>query len=618
MGLLQQAVITYDTFQNMAGVYKEGEVPLAPIGHNTTKVDAEITIDRDGRFVSASPVAKEDSTTVIPVTENSSGRTSKPCPHPLSDNLEYLSSINPEKHMLYMTRLEEWEKSEYTHPKLLPILTYVKCSTIIRDLVTAGIIELDKEGKVSKPRCFIRWRVLLDDETPDECWKDKTLFEAHTNYVRFLLKEGNKDICMVSGKREVLAEQHIKGIVPNFGNAKLISDNDKANFTYRGRFTDSAQAVYVSFEASQKAHNALKWIISNQGSIQGERTFVCWCPQGIEVPKPMRPLNSIRGSVLEKKRLLLPDYKKELKDTLNGWKSKIPSGKSSSVVIAAFDAATTGRLAQTYYTELEANDFLERLYQWDLWCCWPYRLGDIQSPTLIQIINSAFGTERGEKGNSVLKTDDKIIRQQMQVLLHCRVDRARIPESMVRLLVEKVSNTHFKEEKNREKVLHTACAVLRKYLYDKYKEEWEMALNPDRMDRSYQFGRWLAVAEKVERATYQKDESREPNAMKLQNIFCRRPQSIAAELEKQLEKAYFPRLKPGSRNYYKNVFGEIAEKLDSFPDTELDQPLDSTYLMGYYLQRNELNRWNDNKDEFAEESDEIERTDGISDDTDKE
>jgi CRISPR-associated protein Csd1 len=608
MGLLQQAVVTYDTFQNMAGIYNDGEVPLAPLGHNTTKADAEITIDRDGLFVSASAVGREDNITIIPVTEKSSGRTSKANAHPLCDNLEYLSSISAEKHMLYINDLEEWANSEFSHPKLMPILTYVKRGTIIHDLMSAGVIELDGDGNVSKPKCFIRWRVLMDDGSPDECWKDKTLFEAHINHLRSLSEEGNKGICMISGDSAVLADQHIKGIVSLFANAKLISDNDKTNFTYRGRFEDSEQALSVSFEASQKAHNALKWVVSNKGVIQGGRMFVCWCPQGIEMPSPMRTLRQVREAGAENKRRDFPDYKNELRETLNGWKSKIPSGKISTVVLAAFDAATKGRLAQTYYTELEANDFLNRLYSWDLWCCWPYILGGFYSPSMMQIINSAFGVEKEERGKTSLKADDKVISQQMQILLHCRVDCARIPESIIHLLVEKASNTHFKEGKNREYVLHTACAVLRKHLYDKYKEEWEMALNPDRMDRSYQFGRWLAVAEKVERATYQKDEAREPNAIKLQSIFCRRPQSIAAELEKQLEKAYFPRLRPGSRQYYKNLFGEIAEKLSCFPESELNQPLDSTYLMGYYLQRNELYKKKGDKGESDMETGEPDDT----------
>ena len=74
-----------------------------------------------------------------------------------------------------------------------------------------------------------------------------------------------------------------------------------------------------------------------------------------------------------------------------------------------------------------------------------------------------------------------------------------------------------------------------------------MALDSSKQDRSYQFGRLLAVMEKVERDTYTDNENREPNAIRQMSVFCRRPMYVAANLEKQLEQAYLPRLRPGSR-----------------------------------------------------------------------
>ena len=115
-----------------------------------------------------------------------------------------------------------------------------------------------------------------------------------------------------------------------------------------------------------------------------------------------------------------------------------------------------------------------------------------------------------------------------------------------------------------------------------------MALEPEKKDRSYQFGRLLAVMEKAERDTYDSSEGREPNAIRLQSIFCQRPMSTADNLEKQLERAYFPRLKPGSRIWYKNLMGRIMSIISEFPQEDWNKPLDATYLMGYYLQRSAL------------------------------
>ena len=112
---------------------------------------------------------------------------------------------------------------------------------------------------------------------------------------------------------------------------------------------------------------------------------------------------------------------------------------------------------------------------------------------------------------------------------------------------------------------------------------------------SYQFGRLLAVMEKVERDTYGSSEDREPNAIRLQSVFCQRPMATAGALEKQLERAYFPRLKPGSRIWYKNLLGQIMAAISAFPQEDWNKPLTETYLMGYYLQRNALyTKKNDN------------------------
>lgn len=81
----------------------------------------------------------------------------------------------------------------------------------------------------------------------------------------------------------------------------------------------------------------------------------------------------------------------------------------------------------------------------------------------------------------------------------------------------------------------------------------------------------------------------------MQSIFCQRPMYAANHLEKQLERAYFPRLTPGVRIWYKNLIGQIMQIISTFPQQEWNRPLDDSYLMGYYLQRSALyTKKNDN------------------------
>ena len=96
----------------------------------------------------------------------------------------------------------------------------------------------------------------------------------------------------------------------------------------------------------------------------GGRTFLCWNPQGIQVCHATACFGN-RGQI----KTVPSDYRRELKNTLDGMRSQLPE-QSGGVVVAAFDAATSGRLSVTYYNELQGSDYLQRLHDWDEHCCW--------------------------------------------------------------------------------------------------------------------------------------------------------------------------------------------------------------------------------------------------------
>ncbi|MGN1350786.1 MAG: type I-C CRISPR-associated protein Cas8c/Csd1 [Anaerovoracaceae bacterium] len=587
MGLLQKACETYEWHSDRVGVIYEGREPLAPMSHMITNSNIEITIDQNGRFQHAAEVEKTDSKIIIPVTEDSAGRTSAPCPHPLCEQLCYLASYDEKKHSLYTEQLERWTNSSFSHPKLKPVLEYIKKGTILQDLSASGVIKLDETGKPEKEKLLVRWVVNgLGEAVSGPCWTDQFLFQAFEEYYASLqnLRKDAKNICMISGKEDVSAKQHPKGIVSFFGNAKLISANDTSGFTYRGRFREDWQAGTVSYEASQKAHSALRWLASNQGVYIGERIFLCWNPKGNYVPDPWNPLPLDQSKPISNPS----EYKEALEKTLYSYQYKLPED-SGDVIIAAFDAATTGRLSVTYYNELRGSDFLQRLHDWDSICCWYNGPFGVQSPSLKTIVESAFGTQRTELNRTVLRADERVMKQQLQRLLACRVDQAGIPSDIEKLLVERASNPMAYDRSVYAKLLWTACAVVRMYHSRKGKKEvWEMSLDKGKHDRSYQFGRLLAVMEKIERDTYQEEERREPNAIRLQSVFCQRPMHIARTVNDQLKRAYLPRLHPVSRTVYNKLIGEIMEQINEFDEAEWNKPLKDTYLMGYYLQRNEL------------------------------
>lgn len=574
MGLLQRAVETYDNHRRLVGQIRDGHAVLAPISHIVTAAGLEITLDPEGHFVNASNVSEPK--IIIPATEGSAGRTSAPCAHPLCEQLGYLLPQNEVKYSLYVEQLTQWEQSAHTHPKLTAILRYIKGGTLQEDLISAGVLKLNRAGKPEDDKKLVRWRVL--GEGTQECWQDRELFEAFAKFYATITKSPTQ-LCMITGEEMAVAEQHPKGIIPIKGNAKLISANDGTGpFTYRGRFTEEWQAATVGYETSQKAHNALRWLVQEQGVKFGNRTFVCWNPKGKTITPIAMPFMPAAEPIFEPS-----NYKLALKKTLERMKAEFSA--DDGVVLAAFDAATTGRLAVTYYNEWQCHDFLERLQEWDATCCWKDTHYGIKSPALWQILNCAFGTVHTEKGVSRLKADDGVMRQQMQRLICCRLERLPIGGDIVKALVSRASHPQAWEPQIWEHILSTACAVIRKYRYDRFKEEWKMALEPDKIDRSYQFGRLLAVMEKVERDAYDGSEGREPNAIRQQSVFCQRPMYTANNLEKQLTQSYFPRLNPEKRTFYRNLLCRIMDNISRFPQENWNQPLTDSYLMGYYLQR---------------------------------
>jgi len=577
MGLLQKALETYEAMEGLVGRYEEGkEEPLAPIGHIVTRAQIEITIDADGRFISAKPADKEKKI-IIPVTEESSGRTSSPAAHPLCEQLGYLLGDDEVKFDLYINNLTQWCQSAYAHLKAKAVLTYVQQRTLRSDLMNAGISP-DKE------KDMICWRVLgfgISDRSA--VWEDVDLMKAYSSYY-LSQKQGETNLCMLTGEDTHITWQHLKGAFSLNGNAKIISANDSANFTYRGRFAEPKEAASVGYLASQKAHNALKWLISTQGTVQGGRAFVCWNPQGRVVPQPTLPF-----SFQFEEEETLPDYqsyRQDLQRRLAGYCDQWQS--EEQVIIAAFDAATTGRLAITYYNEMLGSDFLDRLVYWDKTCCWKDDYHGVQSPLLYNIIAFAFGTPRGENGK--VEPDDKLIAPQMQRLLSCRIDQAAFPLDMMRALVVKAGNLQIYNKTNRNKLLCITCAAIRKYYIDHKKGDFELALEPERKDRSYQWGRLLAVLEKIERDTYDTDEKREPNAIRMQSVFVKRPGYAFMVIMEQLKNAYYPRLHMNLRIKYDRLIGEIMEQIQLSLEKPEDygKPLTETYLPGYYLQKSAL------------------------------
>lgn len=606
MGLFQKAVETYDNMKSLAGAEsEERKAALAPIGFITTGVQIEITVTEDGEFRGAEQIfdISEDSEEkspkpkkkiIIPVTEKSLKRTNTAAtsPHPLCDKLMYMCPENKESYEAYLEQLQDWCDSEFACPKIKAILKYVKKGTIQADIASVGKIKVKKDT-------FVCWRVLSTDcAEPEEVWKSRSVIDSYINYYQSKIDASpEKALCYVSGELIMPADKHPGGVVP--GNAKLISSDDKNNFTYRGRFADDSEALTVGFISSQKAHNALKWVVSNDGFRCGDRMFVCWNPKG---KKTKNPFASLFPDFSEAEENPTPtNYREILAKTVLGYKNNFKP--EDETVTAVFEAASKGRLSVCYYSEMKAEDFLERLRFWDETTAWLHRTFGVTSPNLRNIADAAYGVPRTIGENQTVETDEKVLAIAMQRLLLCRLEKAPFPADIMRSAVQKCSSLQLYDKLNREKQLFTTCAIIKKYIYDRFKEEWNMALEPEKKNRSYQFGRLLAVLEKAERGAFDNSEKREPNAIRMWSLFVKRPMYATTVIIEQLKNAYYPRLEPGKRGYYDKLIEGIMRVISEFPENEIGKPLGEEYLMGYYLQKDALcqKKNNDNDDNESED-----------------
>ena len=646
MNYVNELIDLYNKNQDKIGVIEyRGDIPyvLLPPFHTTVTAQITVTIDQNGNFMRAELVVQDDKMTIIPVTEKSGSRTAGKEPHPLCDNLRYLAGDYKDYYKddgvcneLYMSQIEKWEKSTYSHEKVKAIYLYLKKATLIKDLVEQKIIKLndnnqidDKENMegIVQTKAFVRFIIRstgenLHREIPDECWKDRTLQDCYIKYVRS--QEREKGMCYLTGNMESISYLHSKKIRNEGDGAKLISANDSQNFTYRGRFANREEAVAVGSETSQIVHNTLKWIIRKQGAFFDTMTIVTWESDQLSMPKWNMDTESIiteyENEQEENDWDSWDDDWSEEEDVsdgnpitaekfykaLNGYGKKVDN--TSNMILLAFDAATPGRLAMIENVTLDTVRYLKNIEKWHNDCNWIHEKWKdgkrIQFWGMVGVRDIAdilFGIENKGKLSIVDGNGKKLYAEVAKRLLPCIWYGSNIPYDYVNLAVVKASNPlTYKERKNWERVLTLACSMVKKNEKDRNKEEWNVALDKSAKDRSYLYGRLLAVADRIEYMTYDaKDNGRITNAKRYMSTFSQRPYETWKVIEENIQ-PYLAKLDVVKRKYYENLLSEICNLFDIDKFKE-NKKLDGLYLLGFHSQEYDLRFKKENSEEKKEE-----------------
>lgn len=623
MSWLQQL---YETYEQCSKVpeFTTGEKALLPICHTTQNAHIEVILDGEGHFQHARVLSKEELSTVVPCTEDSAGRAGiKPVNHPLCDKLQYVAgdhiafggdvtvgfSKNPsEPYQSFLSQLAGWVESVDSHPKAKAVYEYVNRGTLIADLVRVQCLYLDDHGKLLKhwdkeedapaifkvippgqtpDAAFIRWRVEHDGEQETATWKDTGLMEAWTRF--YNKREAINGVCMVTGEVVPLATQHPSGIRHGADKAKLISSNDLSGYTFRGRFTDSdgSQACTISSEVSQKAHNALRWLVQrDQAYRSGDQVFVSWAKSGEEIPDPFADSHALLGTEPEEStETTLGDagqaFAKRLSRKMAGYQANIAD--SSNIIVMGLDSATPGRMAITFYRELESSEFLGRIEHWHTQFAWYQNYSKdvkfIGAPAPRDIAEAAFGRRLGQ--------DDKLKKATVERLLPCIIDQSPLPKDLMLSTVHRVSNRVGMDAWEWEKTLGIACSLFRG---THQKENYRMSLEEDRTTRDYLYGRLLAVADYIEEVSLSDSEkNRQTNAARFMQRFASNPYKTWPMLYDQLT-PYISRLKSNRKGLWikvENLLDDIKCKFTAEVFTDNSQ-LSGEYLLAYHCQRKAL------------------------------
>jgi len=665
MGFWQHLADSYD--KNTDALKKTYPLSATSISNNSDFI-AVIVIDGNGKFVRFEKIEKKTNPTKrgpgnplvnikIPVTEESLGRASGVSPHPVFDQYGYLKG-DGKKYNAYISQLKNFSESEFATEQVRAIYKYVSKGSIASNL---------SEMKL-KDKTNIIFQVEINGKQQTKVWEDDTLFSAWHQYYsaekgklaerkkraedalagkkklpsaeKKRLKEDTelKDkvaLDYVTGVEQLTATSHPKKVSNASGNAKLVSGNDTTNYTFRGKFSDSSEAVSIGYETSQKAHQFLRYLINDRGYYCGEQVILSFTIGSTEkfVPPPIED-KSIWATLqndsvqtecdirIELRAETGNDYADALRNAFGGFGQGQALKQHARTAVIALDAATTGRLSITFYRELGRDEYLERVADWHSSCKWHQKFWDkadekyvpyIGAPSVDKIIEAVHGKSRGTKDESYTK----IKKAARERLLRCVFDGAFLPKDYVIAAVRRAANPlaitkNGKFDRNGfEQIASTACALVRKDFQQRNMEDYKLSIELDRTDRDYLYGRLLGAADKLEEyALYKKDNDRVVTAaIRYMQAFVQRPFRTWQTIHGCLN-PYIQTVKGGF------AFNEIQAVMNQFAtgDYEKDAPLNGSYLIGYYHERayidslvkaaaakrkqsNDLNKQEDNNDE---------------------
>ncbi|EOT40726.1 type I-C CRISPR-associated protein Cas8c/Csd1 [Enterococcus columbae] len=588
----------YALENNLVDLHEGNSTILLPLYHTSLRSNGKniisVLLDKQGDFLSAK-FLEEDEIIIFPVTQDSIARSGKyPPSHPIVDKLSYITTENEKLHEMYIesfTSLLQGITDGEVNEFLVAIKKFIDQANFY-EKIEKYIFE-NEEKKIDIANTFLTFSIsnFISGKTVSVT----NYVNLHRQYIEYVENlDLPRGICNISGEEQQLTSKH-RGLL---GNAKLISVSNNKE-TYQGRFSKGEDIISIGYRTSEKIHLMLKFLLENKNTnvrLREQQYLVNWFSDDLANDSEIDFINpstfNLSGiptflQVSNNVKLATEDNKLIGKSFLKG-EQQFSDG--SKYYVAIIDKASNGRISLKYFRELSISQLYRNLQKWQFNYKWEYfdqkakkMVGTI--PSMGQMILAAYGIESNQK---LELSNDKFFKDQFQKMIMALIDGQKIPINIEKALEQNVKQ-RLKYEEKWYTVLYTALAIF----HNRNEEDLKRMLDENNTNRSYLFGRLLAVFERIEDATYTSGKDgtkRVTNAQKFWTSYSNKP---ATYMQTLLEKTqYYEQTLSNSHYGLAQKLKKEKEKIitaihDHYIDSkELNQPLDYHFIFGYYAETN--------------------------------
>mgnify|MGYP000867028338 FL=1 len=590
-----------------------GEPVLLPLYHTSLKSNGKniiaVKLDQDGSLYKAEIMDAENQTIIFPVTSNSVARSgSNPAPHPLVDKFSYyVPELSQSQYddfhkqlASWITYCEEGEVKDFLMKIQQFILQTDFLSSILQSLYGDNyqrkglkIAYSDSDGKnktVDLSAYFLEFSIVQFHGFKDE---SVTSYKAlHQSFISFLTaNQDNLRTCNISGRTEQITNKH-RGLM---GNAKIISVSNKGE-AYKGRFKEREDVFSVGYETSEKIHLMIKYLLENNNSstwLGSSQYLINWFSDDLANESQLDIVKPVFNELFEddedeKDSLVFIKPNEENKNIGSSFiKGRKLFGNDATYYVAILNKTSNGRIALKYFRQLQVSQLLKNLESWQENYSWEaktkaedYRL---KTPTFNEIINVAYGVDR----ERYLELDNDSFRSdQYQQLVTALIDGNPVPSTIVKKLETNIKQRQ-KYPNHWSQVQQISLAILHK----QYGREFKPMLDHENTNRSYLFGRLLAIFELIETQRYRIDgnnQERVTNAERYWNAYTSQPAKLMMNLTNKI-KPYEETVKLNAHGIFNKLDKERAEivRLLSplMAKKDINDPLDYQFIFGYYAEK---------------------------------